>query len=385
MTTDNERNYSKHKPGLVAMEAGDDLSCAEIGATTATESTATARYQRLLMVLPGGVVVLDGDGRIQECNPAAIDMLGSPLLGCLWREVVKRSFDPKSDDGHDISLRNDRRVNISTQALTGEAGQILLLKDVTETRQLQDEVGRHKRLAAMGEMAASLAHQIRTPLSAAILYLSNLASNQSLVLGTRQRFAEKSLARLRHLEQLVNHMLLYARAGTFDMEEVSVRDLLDELQRQNDQRTRAGTLELETDTDAIGATVVRANRTALLSVLLNLVDNAVQVTTGVCRMRVSASVSSEAMVHLVFADNGPGVPTELRSSLFEPFVTTRPDGNGLGLAVAQAVVRAHRGTIALETVAPQSARFCITLPALSIARGKAASLPLTTANALAVS
>jgi two-component system sensor histidine kinase FlrB len=329
--------------------------------SAADQFTAAARYRRLLMVLPGGIVVLDGEGRVQECNPAAIELLGKPLVGAAWREVVNRSFEPRSDDGHDISLRGGRRVNISTQALEGEAGQILLITDVSETRRLQDEVGRHKRLAAMGEMAASLAHQIRTPLSAAILYLSNLATNRALDAATRQRFSEKSLARLRHLEQLVNHMLLYARAGTFDMEDVPLQELLDELQRQNEQRLRGGELELSMES-LVCDVVLRANRAALLSVLHNLVDNAMQAVEGQCRLHVVAYADADGELCLDFSDNGNGVPAELRDNIFEPFVTTRAQGNGLGLAVAQAVLRAHRGSINLETTAPQPALFRIRLP-----------------------
>src|SRR5690606_13169564 len=123
-----------------------------------------------LDILPGGVVVLDGRGRVIEANPLALELLGEPLLGVFWREVIQRSFAPRADDGHEISLQDGRRLSLATRSLAGEPGQLILLTDLTETRRLQDELARHARLSALGRMVASLAHQIRTPLSTALLY-----------------------------------------------------------------------------------------------------------------------------------------------------------------------------------------------------------------------
>ena len=136
------------------------------------------RLSTLLQALPGGVVALDGNGIVQEHNQAAIDLLGEPLAGISWAQVIERAFAPRSDDGHDVSLADGRRVNISTCPMINEPGQILLLTDVTEMRALQDRLNQQQRLVAMGEMAASLAHQIRTPLASAMLYGSQLKSHK---------------------------------------------------------------------------------------------------------------------------------------------------------------------------------------------------------------
>ena len=105
---------------------------------TAKERVAD-RLETLLKALPAGVIVLDSEGYIQECNPQATDLLGEPLQGLLWREVIERAFSPRSDDGHEISLRDGRLVSISTQALGSEPGQIILLQDVTEARMFQQK------------------------------------------------------------------------------------------------------------------------------------------------------------------------------------------------------------------------------------------------------
>ena len=137
-----------------------------------------SRLQNLLQLLPGGVVVLNKAGCVSDCNPAARELLGEPLDGEHWRDIIQQRFAPREDDGHEISLRDGRRVSLLTRSLDDEPGQIILVTDQTETRRLQQHLSRHQRLSEMGRMVSSLAHQIRTPLSAAMLYAGHLDSDQ---------------------------------------------------------------------------------------------------------------------------------------------------------------------------------------------------------------
>lgn len=316
------------------------------------------RLKNLLEALPGGVIVLDGEGCVRDFNPVALDLLGVLKIGELWRDVVARAFAPQWDDGHDISLTNGRRVNLSTQALRGEPGQILLFKDVTETRTLQDQLARHKRLAAMGEMAAALAHQVRTPLASAILHLSNLRRPQ-LEDALRARLSERALDRLKHLERLVADMLLFARGGAFDAGDVTIDELLDGLKA--DLKLIPAEFEVSIENRA-GDIHIRANRDALLSALRNLIENAVHACEGHGHMWISTARNGADTVELRFRDNGPGIPAAVREALFEPFFTTRAQGTGLGLAVTQSVVRAHGGDIVLEPQQDTGTVFTVRLP-----------------------
>ena len=129
------------------------------------------RLRQLLDAIPGAIVVLDGNDIIQDYNPGAVELLGEPMLGEKWADVAKKSITGMSSDGYYATLSDGRQVGISSRALGTEPGRILLLKDDTETRRLQEMLSRHQRLSAMGEMVARLAHQIRTPLSSALLYV----------------------------------------------------------------------------------------------------------------------------------------------------------------------------------------------------------------------
>src|SRR5690554_4957454 len=197
----------------------------------AEKACLAGRLQNLLDLLPGGVVVLDGRGVVREANPAARELLGEPLEGQLWRELIRERFAPRDDDYHEVSLRSGRRVSLATRSLQGEPGQIILLTDLTETRQLQAQLARNERLSALGRMVASLAHQIRTPLSTALLYASHL-NQPELTANHRQRFSQRLKDRLQAIELQVRDMLLFAKGDLPLNSQVSARELFRELRQQ---------------------------------------------------------------------------------------------------------------------------------------------------------
>lgn len=318
------------------------------------------RLARLLEALPGGVVVLDGHGRVQECNPAARELLGGCPIGATWEAVVRRTVDDSGvADAREVRLRGGRRVIVSVRPLGAEPGRIILLQDVTEQRALQELLQRHQRVAAMGDMAAGLAHQIRTPLASALLYASNLVRG-ALGEEERRRFAERIVARLHHLERLVEETLRFARDGVFEVEDIDVDALIGELRQMIDPQLRAAGGSLEVVNRAPGARL-RGSGEALVGALHNLAVNALQAAVASPHLSLTAVADGPDALHLEFADDGPGIPEAVRERIFEPFFTTRAEGTGLGLAVVHAVVQAHHGEIHVDSGAAGT-RFRIRLP-----------------------
>ncbi len=323
------------------------------------------RLSTLLQALPGGVVVLDSDGKIQEYNPTALDYLGEPLKNQFWSDVISRAFSPKSDDGHDVSLVDGRRVNISTCPLINEPGQILLITDVTEMRDLQEKLNQRERLAAMGEMAASLAHQIRTPLSSAVLYTSNL-KRVGLEQSDFNRYTTKIKDRLDHLEHIVNDMLLYSRSNTTGRDdEFTLNELLNELELLLDEQILNSNVDFSWQ-DLVGQKQVTANKQMLLSALLNLCVNAIQAMQGEGQLKVLARLSNEASLEILVCDDGPGINNEKLTNIFDPFFTTRNDGTGLGLAVVRAIIHAHKGEVIVDTEKGVGTTFIVQIPLLEV-------------------
>ncbi|MFL6966981.1 MULTISPECIES: sensor histidine kinase [Pseudomonas] len=322
------------------------------------------RLQNLLDLLPGGVIVIDEHGFVREANPAACELLGLPLEGELWRHVIARCFAPREDDGHEISLKDGRRLSISTRSLDAEPGQLVLLNDLTETRHLQDQLARHERLSSLGRMVASLAHQIRTPLSAALLYASHL-TEQQLPMDTQQRFAGRLKERLHELEHQVRDMLVFARGELPLTDRVTPKALLQSLQAA--ALTHVQDLPIRWQCDSHVGEVL-CNRDTLVGAVLNLIENAIQASGGDVRLKVHLYTRGSTL-RLCVSDSGSGIDPAVLTRLGEPFFTTKATGTGLGLTVVKAVARAHQGELLLRSRLGRGTCALIVLPLFSSAPG----------------
>jgi two-component system sensor histidine kinase FlrB len=321
----------------------------------------THRLESLLNLLPAGVLVLDNKGVIVECNPAALELLGEPLEGLLWRDVIARSFAPRNDDGHEISLRDGRRVSLATRSFEGGAGQLLLLTDMTETRELQQRLSRHQRLSEMGKMMSSLAHQIRTPLSAAMLYAGHLCDS-TLSQEQSQRFAEKTLSRLTHMEQQIKGMLIFIKGDVKLTDSISLGELMADLEAAMDVPVNGSGSHYQLLNQCPDA-VVQCNRDSMIGALMNLVTNAIQAAGSGVELTVKAEQQGQQVI-LSIQDNGPGIADDVLRNIAEPFYTTKAQGTGLGLAIVRAVVQAHQGEFTLSSEAGQGTTAQLTLPVI---------------------
>jgi two-component system sensor histidine kinase FlrB len=315
----------------------------------AEKACLTSRLQNLLDLLPGGVVVLDGNGRVREANPAARELLGEPLEGQLWRDLIRERFAPRDDDYHEVSLRSGRRVSLATRSLNGEPGQIILVNDQTETRQLQSQLARHERLSALGRMVASLAHQIRTPLSTAMLYASHL-NDSTLPLIHRQRFGERLTSRLQTIEHQVRDMLLFAKGDLPLTECLTVAELFSALRQQAEPMLGQAGAMCRWDNRCATDAVLRCNSDTLIGAVTNLIDNGIQAGGHYPQLKVCARLI-EGQLSLTVVDIGCGMNASQRAQIGEPFFTTRSQGTGLGVSVVKSVSAAHGGAFYLRSKA----------------------------------
>ncbi|GLS89412.1 sensor histidine kinase [Psychromonas marina] len=327
-----------------------------------TQLRAQAAYMdQLYSELPSGLIVIDGNGIVEQANRVALTLLGEPLKGQLWSDIIDRSFAPKNDDGHEISLKNGRRIQLSISSLNGRPGQLILLTDLTDTRQLQEHVAKLKRLSSLGKMVASLAHQIRTPLSAAMLYGANLA-NKTLTESSRSRFQGKLMNRLNDLETQVNDMLLFARSGDRKIiEEVSLVALFEQVKDASETMLMqvGGHMQCRLpDPDLI----IMANKSALASAMTNLISNAVEATGKGVQLYVSTQRRGEGEVEISVMDNGPGIEKQDIAKVMEAFYTTKSQGTGLGLAVVQSIAQSHKGSVEVKSEFGKGSCFTLVLP-----------------------
>ncbi len=325
----------------------------------------------LIDALPIALVVVDGDGHVRLANPIAERWLGEGLRGQAWRDLLGKNFRTLENEGPDISLADGRTVTISTCPLGSEPGQIVLIQDVTETRYLQQRILHYQRLSAMGDMAARLAHQIRTPLSSVMLHLSQLSKPSGV--ANSSKLIRKSLDRLHHLNDILNDMLLFSRGGTQETENIRVGDLLNRVLEQSRALLRKYGCRLVVQDEACAA-VIRGSRPLLISMFQNVVNNAAEACGRDGELRLSSWSDGPHSVGISLADNGPGIPQHIRQRVFEPFFTTRAQGTGLGLAIVQAIAQDHRADVELHSTPGRGTTIEFRFPTPARYSGKTAAV-----------
>ncbi|ASQ45413.1 sensor histidine kinase [Legionella clemsonensis] len=314
--------------------------------------------QDILACLPCGLLILNANGRIIWLNTAAEALLGSDLQGASWREVIQRAFAPREDDGHEVSLVDGRRVRVAISSLDNLPGQLVTLTDLTATRVYEQAKANQHRLMAIGRMTAQLAHQIRTPLSSAILYTEHLAAHQDMdsrCLQWIMRLQECHAS----IEQQIQDLLLFARGETIELSQVSIQDWLNQLIERAQPLIEAQSAEL-TVNNSLQDKMLPLHSESLTGAMLNLIINALQAKASFITVNIQETEKNKVQIKVM--DNGTGMSEDIKSQAFAPFFTTKAQGTGLGLAVVNAVVKAHGGEVVLDSLSGQGSCITINLP-----------------------
>ena len=323
----------------------------------------TERLALLLDALPAGVVVLAPDGRVAQANPAAESILGRALEGHVWEELAAAVLQPAGATSEwlvaSTAEQEGRRVALEVTELDSAGGRIVLVNDITEAHRQKTEAARRDRLAAMGEMAASLAHQLRTPLAAALLYTANLRE-PGLPERLRTECADKAVARLKSLEHLIQDVLLFVRGEVLGREPIPVAGLLAELAHVVEPVAATRQVALTFRDESAGA-VLMGERKALFGALVNLLENALQAVEASGHVELTA-LTCQQKIEFHVMDDGRGIDPAHAERLFEPFFTTRSEGTGLGLAIVRGVARAHGGGIEVRGRPEGGSEFVLSLP-----------------------
>jgi len=320
------------------------------------------RLEKLLAALPAGVIVVNTKGIIQTANTAAEIIFDQSLEGKKWQHVL--TVNVKRTDAQDIILKNANVISMTSQTLESDEGEIILINDVSHTRMLQNLADRQNRLAAMGQMAAGLAHQLRTPLSSAVLYASQIANvnsaDENFKTELQGRAVEKIRTSLRYLEKLINDMLMYAKGGEFAETSFLLNKLLVSFHSRIETQLQQNNAKLNVNNQMPGI-FLKGSLDALVSVLTNLAENALQVCEEGCVIELNVYQQADFVI-LAMKDNGPGLTQEQQLHVFEPFYSERLNGTGLGLAVAQSIAQAHHGDLMVKSESENGCTFYLCLP-----------------------
>lgn len=317
------------------------------------------RLHLLLTVLPMGVLVVGNDGLILESNQAAEDFLGISLRGSTWSEVLQKIF-PENDQKNVSNICiNDRNLHLSSKTIPGSNDTLVLVSDVTDPIAHVDSIKRQERLAVLGNAIASIAHDIRTPLAASFLQLSNLDKKLN-----EKDIAAPATENIRHslktLESTLNNMLMYAKGNADTFETVNCKKFSETIVNDVLEYFPNFTISVRSDND-LRNKFVKINKNALITSIRNLITNAQQVACDELEVLVDISAGTNNRLKICVEDNGPGIEESVMEKIFDPFFTTKKNGTGLGLSIVKSIVDGHKGTITASNI-ENGASFIIQIP-----------------------
>lgn len=320
----------------------------------------------ILESMSDGVVAVDTDGRVTAFNRAAGDVLGftrDAVMGKPFAEVFGRAFAGGTNgDTMELRAQDGRNVTVVerdsplSDRVGNRIGAVKVFQDLTEIEELRERVRQKDRLAAVGEMAATVAHEIRNPLGG-IRGFAALLSRDIPEDDDRRRLVDKIEAGARDLERVVGELLEYTRPVELRARVTSCVDLVEAALGYVDLKGKPVGLVNEADP----AVTFMVDPDRMRQVLLNILLNAVQSIEDEGEVRIS-TMSDEEHITVSVSDTGCGMTQEQVEQVFMPFYTTKEKGTGLGMAVAAKIVDGHGGRLEVETRPGEGSVFHVRLP-----------------------
>ena len=234
--------------------------------------------------------------------------------------------------------------------------------DISDRKRLEDQLIQSEKMAAIGQLAAGIAHEIRNPLGIvmnALYDLSEIVDEANPDVREDLKIAREEMDRV---QAIINNLLEFSRESSVDVEPVDVNDLLRKTLTLMHKYLQSGDVRVRTELDATG--VCSANQNALRQIFLNLITNAVQAMPHGGELRIRTMLVPENRMRLEFSDSGIGIPEHQLKDIFNPFFTTKSpgQGTGLGLSVVHSVVQRYGGEIRAESTPNVGTTFTIDLP-----------------------
>jgi two-component system sensor histidine kinase PilS (NtrC family) len=338
-----------------------------------------ALHQNIVQSINTGLITTSIDGKIRVVNPAAENLLGkteSELVGVpVSRLFLDRLPEPGSDSMHcevrgivENGRHRQKTFGMTAAVLTaphrGPAGYVYMFEDLTEIRRLEREVRLRDRLAAVGRLAAGIAHEIRNPLSSiagSVRVLSEVAAldeEQKILVNIVNRESDR-------LNSIISDFLMYTREKQYEFTHVDLFPVLEETLLLLENR------KTNKDGDPMNVRIVRdfrikqavtiADRDRMKQVFWNICDNALRAMPDGGTLTVTLREAEDDCWVISFTDTGKGMPGTQIEKMFEPFQSEFSGGTGLGLAIVYQIIQAHDGKISVRSAPGEGADFILRL------------------------
>ncbi|HTM23989.1 MAG TPA: ATP-binding protein [Vicinamibacterales bacterium] len=353
-------------------------------------------YRDMVWNLRNGVVAITRDGRVAVMNDIAYRVLGLKArpadIGRPFADVLKdvpevlRIVAGAFELSHlpnraEVRLKKTGKVIGYTLSLVKDArgrdvGATLFFKDLTRVEQLEERERLRDRLAALGEMAAAIAHEVKNPL-AGIEVMAGLLKRRLTDKPDAQTILADIIKEAKMANVIVQEVLAFVRPIRLEVENVSLPDVIRDAMAMAENHERRGAVTVNVELSE-SLRPIQGDPHQLRQIFTNLLTNAFEAMNGTGAVEITAAAidgdeeGGPGMEHAMgptivvsVSDNGPGVPIDVMDRIFSPFFTTKPQGSGLGLAIVRKIVDAHDGRIDVGARAGGGTVFRVTLPVRS--------------------
>lgn len=339
---------------------------------------------KLLETMDNAVISVDNNGNIKTFNRKSEEIFNKKKEEVLNKDcqevlnlkingecLLKECLLEKKNITQEIILEEKglkkKILDLNTSFLTDESGEITgvvaVIRDVTEIKDLNEEVARHKRLVALGKLSAGIAHEIRNPLSS-IRGLAQFVYNSFSKSDERKEDLNTIIQEVDRLNKLVAQVLDYAKLKVLNLASFSLSNLINKIVELFKQEIKNKQIKfnLELSPDI---SLIQADEDQIRQILMNIIINAIQAITEKGEIKIKTEKSllkGKPAIKLIIEDNGIGIVDKDLNQIFDPFFSTKEKGSGLGLSIVYKLVEGHQGEIKVESKEGEGTKFIIFLP-----------------------
>lgn len=339
---------------------------------------------KLLETMDNAVISVDSNGNIKTFNRKSEEIFGKKKEEVLNKDcqevlnlkingecLLKKCLLEKKNITQEIILEEKglkkKILDLNTSFLIDESGKITgvvaVIRDITEIKNLNEEMARHKRLVALGKLSAGIAHEIRNPLSS-IRGLAQFIFNSFSKTDERKEDLNTIIQEVDRLNKLVVQVLDFAKLKKPNLIRFSLNDLIRKITELfkieiKDKQIKFN-LELSPDISQI-----QADEDQVRQILMNVIINSIQAIPKKGEIKIKtekAPLKGEPAIKLIIEDSGIGITEKDFNQIFDPFFSTKEKGSGLGLSIVYKLVEAHQGEIKVESKEGEGTKFIILLP-----------------------
>ena len=339
---------------------------------------------KLLETMDNAVISVDNKGKIKTFNRKSEEIFGKKKekvlnkdcqevlnLNILEESIFKKCLLEKKNISQEIILEEKglkkKILDLNSSFLTDESGEITglvaVIREVTEIKDLNEEVARHKRLAALGKLSAGIAHEIRNPLSS-IRGLAQFVYNSFSKTDERKEDLNTIIQEVDRLNKLVVQVLDFAKLKKPNLTPFSLNDLIRKIVElfKLEIKDKQIKFDLELSPDI---SQIQADEDQVRQITMNVIINAIQAILRKGEIKIkteSALLKGEPAIKLMIEDSGIGITEKDFNQIFDPFFSTKERGSGLGLSIVYKLVEGHQGEIKVESKEGKGTKFVIFLP-----------------------